>query len=470
MIPNFLNLKWLGLHIFSVALVAAVNEVPLSYQEHSCSVDVAVIGAGFSGLSAARDLLVNANLSNGGITEVGAEFVGPTQDRVLSLISTLGLETYNTYNDGDSLLFLNESLSPYKNNAFPDIDATSLLQLGTAVALLDSMAAEIDVAAPWTHPNASLWDSSTFGAWLDIATPLPSARFLLDLFTTSVFSIETTEISLLYIIAYIASAGNETTPGTVQSLIDTANGAQAQRVQGGTQLIAMKLAESLGEDKIRFNAPVRSIRNSTRGYVVEGDGFWVQAENVVVAMAPPLAARIEYVPLLPAIRDQLTQRMPMGSIGKAVAIYGSPFWREKGLNGQVVSDSGTTRATFDNSPSDGSFGALMGFIEADEMILLDGKSEDEVQAAVLKDFVNYFGLQAMNVTEFVLQRWDNEEFSRGAPVAYCPPGVLTRFGPALRESVGGIHFAGTETALYWTGYMDGAIRSGERVAQEILGL
>ena len=480
-------------HVIVASLVAASPALAVEAGTFTESFDVIVIGAGLSGLSAAKDLLaagksvhileardrvggrvLNAHLSNGGITEVGAEFVGPTQDRVLNLISTLGLQTFDTYGDGNSTLYENNTRTTYAANpalgGIPPVDDASLLQAGAAAFTLDEMAASINVSAPWAHPNATQWDGMTFGTWLDGQISLPNARFLLDLFSTSVLSAESTELSLLYVVAYIASAGNETTLGTVESLIGTAGAAQAQRVQGGTQMIAITLAERLGLDKFTFNAPVRSITKASAGYVVKADNVTVNAKDVVVAMSPPLAARISYHPLLPAIRDQLTQRMPMGSIGKAIAVYPTPFWRNNGLNAQAFSDSGSTRATFDNSPADGSFGAIMGFIEADEMRSLDGKSEDEVKTLILQDFVNYFGPEAANITEFVLQRWDNEEFSRGGPVAIAPPNVLTRYGPALRAPFGGIHFAGTESASYWTGYMDGAIRSGERVAKEILSL
>lgn len=332
------------------------------------------------------------------------------------------------------------------------------------------MAAEINTSSPWAHSEALQWDSTTFGSWLDNAIPSPVARSLFEDFSTSVFSAQTYELSLLYVLAYIASAGNETTVGTMERLWETAGGAQAQRVQGGTQLIATKLADRLGMQNILLSTPVRAITKIGDFYSVIASNFSVEAKQVIIAMSPPLASRISYSPILPASRDQLMQRMPMGSIAKAVAVYSTPFWRSDSLNGQVISDIGTSRSTFDNSPSDGSFGALMGFIDADEMRGLDAKSEEEVKTAVLDDFVRYFGTAAGNPTEFLLQRWDNQEFFRGAPVAFGPPTVLTRFGPALRQPVDGIHFAGTETSEYWTGYMDGAIRSGERVAQEILAL
>ncbi|KAH8803648.1 monoamine oxidase [Xylogone sp. PMI_703] len=476
--------------IIQVAAASALAETSSIDTRHNKIYDVAVVGAGLSGLTAAQNLInagksvvvleardrvggrvLNAHLKNGGITELGAEFVGPTQDHVLNLIASLGLKTYDTYNTGNNTLWYDNIRQTYQATAgsspIPPLDIPSLIQAETAQGALDEMAASINVSAPWTHPSALEWDSMTFGSWLSNITTLAPARFLLDIFSTSVFSAESDELSLLYVISYIASAGNETNPGTVERLTGTADAAQAQRVEGGTQLIAIKLAERLGTQNIKFNAQVRSISKSSNGYDIGGN-YPVSAKQVVVAMSPPLASRIEYYPLLPASRDQLTQRMPMGSIGKAIAVYKTPFWRSQDLNGQVLSNSGIIRSTFDNSPSDGSFGALMGFIEADEMREFDGQPESAVKAAVIESLVNYFGPEAANFTEFVLQRWDNEQFSRGGPVAYGPPTVLTRFGPALRQAVGGIHFAGTETAPYWTGYMDGAIRSGERAASEIL--
>lgn len=273
---------------------------------------------------------------------------------------------------------------------------------------------------------------------------------------------------MFYVIAYTAAAGNETLAGTVERMIATDDGAQQWRVEGGTQLIAIELAAKLGSSVISLNSPVRSITQVGDLYEVVSDSTTVTATSVVVAMSPPLAARISYSPPLPAIRDQLTQRMPMGSIGKAVAIYDTPFWRALNLSGQAVSDVGYGRATFDSSPQDASFGALMAFLEADDVRYLDGLSIDEVQTLVLEDFVRYFGDEAAAPRQFILQRWDLEEWSRGGPVAFSPPGVLTKYGPALKAPVGGIHFAGTESSDYWVGYMDGAIRSGERVAKEIL--
>ncbi|MER6628228.1 FAD-dependent oxidoreductase [Streptomyces sp. NPDC000987] len=453
-------------------------------------VDVCVVGGGLAGLTAARDLvaggstvavleardrvggrIVGLPLPGGGVTEGGAEFIGPTQDRIRALADSLGVATFPTYNTGKNLLYKDGTKTPYATDgllgAVPPVDAAGLANAAIVQAALDDMARKVPVDAPWTAPKAAEWDRQTFESWLNVNAVVPSAKFLLDVATTSIFSAQPRELSLLYVLYYIAAAGNESTAGTLERLTDTAKGAQESRFVGGSQQVPVKLAAALG-DRVVLSAPVRSIARSGAGYAVTADGITVTAKRVVVALPPPLAARIAYDPLLPAARDQLTQRMPMGSIGKAIAVYDTPFWRASGLNGQVVSDSGVVRSTFDNSPPDASYGALMGFIEADEMRAYDAASVDEVKAAVLKDYAVYFGDKAKSPTAFVLQRWDNEGFSRGGPVAYAPPGVLTEYGAALRKPVGGIHWAGTETSTYWTGFMDGAVRSGERAAKEVL--
>ncbi|KAL8720850.1 MAG: hypothetical protein Q9181_007834 [Wetmoreana brouardii] len=330
------------------------------------------------------------------------------------------------------------------------------------------MAAGLDVRAPWNHANASLWDIKTLATWLDDTVSSNTARRLLELAVTSIFSTQSEEPSLLYALAYFAAAGNETTVGTIDRLLATVGGGQEWRVKGGTQLIATELSNKLGDNIVKLKTKVESIAKSGDFYLLHTSTGTVQAKRVVIAMSPPLAARISYDPLLPAARDQLTQRMPMGAVAKAVAFYETPFWRNDGLNGMVASDVGVIRATFDNSPEDASYGALMGFIEADEIRHLEQSTDEDIQALVQEDLVRYFGSEANNVTGWIIQRWDNEEFSRGGPVAFGPSGVLTKYGSALTEPVGGVFFAGTEASPYWTGFMDGAIRAGENAARAIL--
>lgn len=454
------------------------------------AVDVAVVGAGLAGLTAARDLLqggkkvivleardrvggkvFNHPLANGGVTEVGAEFVGPTQDKVLRMISDLGLKTFNTYSEGASVLYRNNTRQVFhpdpQTGGAPPVDESSLVQIATARMQLDTWAAELNVSAPWSHPQATKWDSQTFDDFLREFATHSDARFVLTTALKGIFSAEPKELSLLYVLAYIAAAGNETTVGSLERLVAVQGGAQESRVVGGTGLIPTRLASKVGLEHIVLNAPVLKISKCEKGYKVVSRAGTVIAKNVVVAMAPPLLRQITFEPALPSGRRNLNEKTKLPPLGKGIAIYKTPFWRSANLSAAVNSDSGSVRVAFDSTPEDGSFGAILGFLLGDEMRAIDRLSPAEAQAKIVPDYVRYYGGEAANVTEFVLQRWDLEEWSRGGPTAVAPPKVLTRYGSALRQSVGGLHFAGTETSEYWTGYMEGAIRSGERVAREI---
>ncbi|KAH6618453.1 hypothetical protein C7974DRAFT_400115 [Boeremia exigua] len=455
------------------------------------SVDVAVVGAGLAGLTAARNLIrsgksvvvleardrvggkvYNQPLANGGVTEVGAEFVGPTQDKVLSMIAELGLKTFDTYDAGLSVVWRNDtrilfSPDPALGGA-PPVDESALIQIATAQARLDTWAAEVNTSSPWTHPQALNWDNQTFDRFLDDYAAHSDARFVLTTACKALFSVEPREISLLYVIAYIAAAGNETTPGSLSRLIAVEGGAQESRVVGGTGLIPERLAETVGFEHIILNSPVVKISKDNKGYKVVSRSGVVLAKNVVLAISPPLLRKIAFEPPLPVTRQRLNQNTKMGAIGKGIAVYNTPFWRsQENVSAQVTSDTGSVRVTFDSTPDDASFGAILGFILGDETREIDKLPVEVGRARILSDYVRYFGGNAQNVTEFVLFRWDLQEWSMGGPTAIAPPNVLSKYGSALRQSVGGLHFAGTETSEYWTGYMDGAIRSGERVAREI---
>lgn len=484
--PNYFAEFFLGIYLLSraVPLCHALVVQPAIYK-----VDVAIIGGGLAGLSAAKDLaaanktfavleardrvggrVLNANFPGDDAEELGAEYVGPTQDRVLALAAELGLPTYKTYTVGQSTFYRNGTVRHYQDQlgGVPPVPINSLVELALFMNDINTLASQVDLEAPWKTPNASALDSMTLETYAYSKLTTADSRVLLDVAIPAILSTELREPSLLYALWCIAAAGDESGPGTINRLIGVGGGAQDSRIQGGSQLLAVKLAEQLGPQNIFLNTPVRKVERKKDKYIISADTGFISARHVVVAMSPPLVSRIQFEPLLPAGRDQLNQRMPMGSIGKAIAIFPRPWWRGQGLNGAGVSDTGVIRVTYDNTPADASFGALMGFIEADEMRKLDTASEDEVKRQVKQSFTNLFGPRVETATDVLIQRWDREEFSRGGPGAFMPPGVLTQYGSYLRVPVGGIHFAGTETSQRWIGYMDGAIASGQRAAQEIL--
>ena len=452
--------------------------------------DVIVVGAGLAGLTAARNVAkagksvlvleardrvggrtLNHPLPGGKQIDAGAQFVGPTQDHVLGLMKELGIGTFDTYDTGDNVFYFGGQRSTFSDTspfgAAPP-DPRVAADIAQAITQLDQMSTSVPVDAPWTAANAEDWDSQTLYSWAK-ANSANSGDFLrvTTAATQAIFGAEPRDISLLYTLFYIASSGNENNPGTFERNFNTRNGGQQWRVVGGTQSISLKMAEALGS-RVLLKQPVRAIDQTHGRVTVTTDTLTAVGKQVIVAIPPTLAGRIHYNPLLPQQRDQLTQRLPQGTLIKADAIYDKPFWRAKGLTGQAVSDTGPAQTTFDASPQDGSPGVLLGFIGGHDARIWSQRPAAERRAAVLQNFADYFGDEAKNPVDYTEMHWSAEEFNRGCPVCLFGPGALLDFGPALRAPVQRIKWAGTETSTYWMGYMDGAVRSGERAASEVL--
>lgn len=436
------------------------------------------MGAGLAGLSAARALAaegvafevieardrvggrtVNEPIGDGKIVELGGQWVGPTQDRILALIPELGLETFPTFGAGLNLIERGGTVKSYKGT-IPKANPVALAELGVAMARINRMAKKVDPERPWESELAGL-DRITFDTWMRRNVKTTAARDLLRLAIEAVWAAEPEDISMLHMLFYVNSAGS------LDLLLDSADGAQDSRVVGGTQLISLRMAEELG-GSVRLNSPVRSIDWSGGRVNVRAGQLEVDAGHVIVALPPVLAGRIDYEPALPAVRDGLTQRMVQGSVIKTMSIYPEPFWRDQGFSGQATSADGPVSVVFDNSPPDGSPGILLAFLEGRAARETAGLTTGERQEMVTGCLARLFGDRAASPERYVDKAWANDEYARGCYGGYLPPGGWTSYGKALREPVGPIHWAGAETASEWAGYMEGAIQSGRRAAAEIL--
>ncbi|GBE64392.1 monoamine oxidase [Mycobacterium sp. MFM001] len=447
--------------------------------------DVVVVGAGLSGLTAARRLdqagtgslvvleasnrvggrTVNLDVIDGVITEGGGQWVGPGQDRVLALIDELGLSTFKTYVDGRAIYHFKGRRRTYKGDN-PPLRLPAVLDYLQLHTRLERMASKVPASAPWDACDAVTWDGATLGHWLDKHARTEEARWLLTFVFTIVNGEDPHNSSLLRILHGIKTCGG------IRHMVGTTGGAQESRVVGGTQLISVRIADQLSQ-RLVLNSPVSEIIQSDDGVIVKSARAQIRCQRVIVAMAPADAERIHFTPDLPVRRAALQRKWHNGTESKVFAVYDKPFWRDAGLNGQAITDLPAARFVVDNSPPDGSVGILLTFIGtarsgtgltwSDDVL----DDPDRRRSAILADFATLFGPKASHPQQFIEKDWVHEPWIEGC-VSARAPGLMTQYTDAVSEPVGRIHWAGTETSTSaYDGYLDGAVRAGERVAKEV---
>lgn len=441
---------------------------------------VAVVGAGLSGLAAARRL-VDAGVSalvleardrvggrtlshdagHGDRIELGAQWLGPTQDRMFKLVSEFGLSTFAQYHEGKKVLALGNMVSTYKSS-IPTLSMVGAVDLGVTIQRIESMVKDVPLDNPMAAGKAAEWDGMTVETWKRKNVKTQGAKALIDTAVRAIFAAEPSEISFLFFLHYLRHGGG------LMRMSEIKNGAQETRLSEGYQEISKRLAQKLG-DRVILKAPVRRIEQDDSGVTISTDAGTVRCERAIVAVPPVLAGRIDYEPDMPTSRDQLTQHAPMGSVIKCIAMYETPFWRKAGYSGEAISDRGGVKLVFDDSSRDGTRGALVGFMLGKDAKHYSGKGMTARRDAAVESFTRLFGPQASSPIDYIDHDWPAERWSRGCYSAVMGPGVLSAHAAALRAPVGRLHWAGTETARVWMGYMEGAVEAGERAADEVTG-
>lgn len=442
--------------------------------------DVCVVGGGYAGLTAARRLaqagksivvleardrvggrIWTHRLSDGSPVDRGGAWLANRHEAAHALAAEVGVSTYKTFVAGDHLL-IGEGRTRRYRGLIPKIGPLAVLSIVFAQAKLDRMARRLPVEAPWVAKDAAEWDSRSIAWFLEhsrIRTTI--ARDLFECVVRGLFCGDLANVSFLNLLFLIRSAGS------INTLLSIEGGYQENLVAGGAGSIAERVAAELG-DAVHLNAPVRRIAQRSDRVLVECPDVEVSARHAVVAVPPALALEIEFEPVLPDDRLTLYRHSTAGPETKTLLVYDEPFWRARGLSGQSAHAGSPAEVTLDATPAAGRPGVIASFTFGPVAERIDTLDAGHRRRLVLDAMVERFGERAASPSEFIETAWWHEEWTRGCSMAHWSPGILTRYGSLLRVPFGRIHWAGTETATMSYGSIDGAIRSGERAAREIL--
>jgi len=391
----------------------------------------------------------------------GGAWLAPQHDAIFGLAREVDVGTYKTWVDGAHLLVGDDRIRRY-TGLIPKISPLAVATIALAQAKIDRLAKRVPLDAPWTARRAAEWDSRSV-AWFVERTRIrtPIARDLFEMAVRGLFATDLNDVSFLHLLLLVHGHGS------INTLFSIEGGAQENMVVGGAGEIAHRVADGLG-DAVCLGAAVRSVAQQGDRVLIEADGHAVSARRVVVAVPPALAAEIAFDPALPADRLTLYRHATAGIETKTLVVYDEPFWRADGFSGQTAAPGTAAEVTLDASPVTGSPGVIACFTFAQVAGRFDALDASERRRVVVDALTARLGPRAASPVEFVETSWWTEAWTRGCSMAHLGPGILTRYGPLLREPFGRVHWAGTETSTVSHGAIDGAVRSGERAAAEIL--
>ena len=451
-------------------------------------VDVVVVGAGLSGLTAARQLrrhglkvhLLEARARTGGrmirqttrtgaVIDMGGQWGGETHHRFKKLVEELGIERFPSYYDGQGVLVWDgqrvvADMATKPSNSVLLFEADQIQQPAEEVAkakqamkAFRAIVASVNPAQPWTAPNATELDRTTIRAWCEKNSGSRLSDFALEWLSVVGGSggFDPWDASILHL-------------AWTQSVAPQDEAPESWLLKGAAGQIAERLTTEL-QPFISLNAPAHAIEQDGNGVTIRfGQGQTIKAKAAIVAIPPPLRQRITFTPDLPAETRSFLQRSPMGSMIKVFAIYNTAFWRNSNLNGFGVGNLKTLELTADSSLPSGSPGILASFVTASAAVAFQQKTAKEQRQAVLEDLIAYWGPEAGAPEELIIQNWNHEAWSTGAFTSFVTPGAWTTYGQGWQQSHGRVHWAGTEASSRWPGYFEGAIEAGIQASSKVL--
>ncbi|XP_033750549.1 probable flavin-containing monoamine oxidase A [Pecten maximus] len=466
-------------------------------------VDVAIVGGGLSGLTAAYHLhrkdpglsvvvleakdrvggrTLTVELDNGNSTDkwdLGGQWVSRCQPHITKLLAELGLETYPQYIQGRKFMqFGGDTVTSYTSD-IPSLSGLALLDLQCMINRLEKLRKMVDVSAPYKLNNyAAELDGMSLESFMRKYMWTKSAKDCIDAANRTVLGVEASQVSVLFYLMYVSAAGG------IQPLVEASeNTGQESKIIGGSQQISNMLAEKVGKRHVLLEHPVDTITQDENGVLIScKNGVRVKAKRVVMATPPQLTGKITFTPPLPAEKQQMMKRMPMGDIIKVIVTYKEVFWRLAGQSGEAVTDGGPTRVlgcdrgplcvVYDNTSSRGS-PALLAFIGGKAAIQWRSQEENYLmtwreKSAVLKSLSEFFGPKVWSYVDYIEKDWGTEPYIEGAPTSSAAPGAMAYLVKGLRHPYLKLHFAGTESATVWCGFMNGAVQAGLRAANEVL--
>ncbi|OJJ47733.1 hypothetical protein ASPZODRAFT_131290 [Penicilliopsis zonata CBS 506.65] len=467
----------------------AMLESPRTQGAQEKPVDVVIIGAGLAGLTAAHDIL-RAGLScvvleardrvggktwsqplsgDQGFVEVGAAWINDTnQTKMYALAKRFGAEFIEQNTTGNCVL-------QDKKGAFvqfpygqpPTFDDPAMVQdLVRIWEMCEADCQALDIA----RPKSTHLDSMTFEAYLRSRGASETSLATASIWTRAMLGQEPSEVSALYFLSYCRSGG-----GLLQMRSDRKGGGQHLRIRQGTQLFARGLADALPVGTIRLSSPVDAIEQvaGTRTAHVHANGALFVARKVISTVPSPVLKSISFTPSLPPAKRAWIESASYGYYTKAMMVFRTPFWIPKGFCGLTQSFVGPAAVIRDTSSPTDDKHILTCFMAGDHGRQWSALPTPAREQALLTQIGQLFGVKdsvAHEFVEMITYEWINDEYSGwGCPCIALPPGVMDTLGADTpRESFGHLHFAGTETAVEWKGYMEGAVQSGERAAGEVI--